>query len=234
MRIKQNGIRALLGLLLIFCISAYAEPRQNGNTVEVLLEGYVKPIKGREFLPGATDNGARKVASTIALVKGKDVLIMIDPGMVADAGLIISSLKQRNIEPKDITHVFISHHHPDHTVNVGLFPNAEVVDFWGRYKGDIWQDHGDGYELAPGIKVLSTPGHTKEDASLVVDTSQGIFVFTHLWWFSDMSPAKDPLAWDQDALEKYRKHILKIADWIVPGHGEMFKNPHRKTDSPHQ
>ena len=31
-----------------------------------------------------------------------------------------------------VTHVFLSHHHPDHTVNIALFPNAEVVDFWRR------------------------------------------------------------------------------------------------------
>ena len=49
-----------------------------------------------------------------------------------------------------MTHVFLSHHHPDHTVNVALFPNAEVVDFWARYKDDLWLDHdGEGYALAP-------------------------------------------------------------------------------------
>ena len=40
-----------------------------------------------------------------------------------------------------MTHVFLSHHHPDHTVNIALFPNAEVVDFWARYKDDLWLDH---------------------------------------------------------------------------------------------
>ena len=30
-------------------------------------------------------------------------------------------------------------------MNVALFPNAEVVDFWARYKDDLWLDHdGDG------------------------------------------------------------------------------------------
>jgi hypothetical protein len=36
-----------------------------------------------------------------------------------------------------------------HTLNVGLFPNAEVVDFWARYQGDRWLDHeGDGYRVS--------------------------------------------------------------------------------------
>ncbi len=230
MRMKKINIQIWQVLLLAFFVSSYAESSQNENTVDVLLEGYVKPIEGREFLPGATDNGARKVASTVALVEGKGVLIVIDPGMVTDAKLITESLARRKLMPKDITHVFISHHHPDHTINIGLFSNAEVIDFWGKYKGDIWQDHKDGYELAPGIKVLRTPGHTKEDASLVVETEKGVFVFTHLWWLPNMTPEKDPLAWNQEALEKHREHILKIADWIIPGHGKMFKNPRSKED----
>jgi len=49
------------------------------------------------------------------------------------------------------------------------------------YKGDLWRDHADGYAIAPGITVLRTPGHTEEDASLVVETADGTYVLTHLW-----------------------------------------------------
>ena len=55
-----------------------------------------------------------------------------------------------------MTHVFLSHHHPDHTVNIALFPNAEVVDFWARYRDDLWLDHdGDGYRLSPEGPALA-------------------------------------------------------------------------------
>jgi len=30
---------------------------------------------------------------------------------------------------------------------------------------------------------------------------------------------------DKDQLIESRKKILEIADWIIPGHGKMFKNP---------
>ena len=34
---------------------------------------------------------------------------------------------------------------PTTRVNIALFPNAEVVDFWARYRDDLWLDHdGDG------------------------------------------------------------------------------------------
>jgi glyoxylase-like metal-dependent hydrolase (beta-lactamase superfamily II) len=198
------------------------------NKVTVLLEGYVQPIEGRQLIPGMADDGARKVAGTVVLIQGETATVVADPGMVTDRALIVDALKNTGMSPEDVTHVFISHHHPDHTVNIALFPNAEVVDFWARYKGDMWTDHADGYEIAPGIKVLRTPGHTEEDASLVVETTEGTYVLTHLWWLPDMTPEKDPLASSQDQLDASRKKILAIADWIVPGHGKMFQNPHKK------
>ena len=97
--------------------------------------------------------------------------------------------------------------------------------FGASIKAICGRDHGDGYEIASGIKVLRTPGHTEEDASLVVETEQGTYVLTHLWSFPDIKPGEDPLAWNQESLDKHREKILKIADWIIPGHGNMVKNP---------
>jgi glyoxylase-like metal-dependent hydrolase (beta-lactamase superfamily II) len=144
--------------------------------------------------------------------------------MVTDRVLILDSLKTAGVSPQDVTHIFISHHHPDHTVNITLSPNAEVVDFWGMYKGDLWRDHGDGYEIAPSVNVLRTPGHTEEDALLMVEIAEGIYVLTHLWWLPDMTSKKDPLAWNQATLEEGQNKIVTIADWSIPGHERMFKN----------
>ncbi|SHE68041.1 Glyoxylase, beta-lactamase superfamily II [Microbulbifer donghaiensis] len=221
--------RTLLAALAVTALSNYAlaQSATGGNKVTVLTEGYVRPIEGREFIPGKSADGARNVAGTVVLVRGEDVTLVADPGMVKDRTNILAALKEQGVAPEDVTHVFISHHHPDHTVNIALFPNAEVVDFWGRYRDDLWQDHADGYELAPGIKVLRTPGHTDEDATLLVETADGTYALTHLWWFPDMTPAQDPLASSQADLDKHRQQILEIADWIVPGHGQMFRNPQK-------
>jgi len=165
-----------------------------------------------------------RVASSVVLVRDSDALIVVDPGMVARRALITDPLRDLGVDPGDVTHVFLSHHHPDHTVNIALFPNAEVVDFWARYRDDLWLDHdGDGYRLSPRTQLWLTPGHTEEDATLVVEADDAVYAMTHLWWREDRSPVVDPLAWDQGAIERHRVRVLDAADIIIPGHGRPFR-----------
>jgi glyoxylase-like metal-dependent hydrolase (beta-lactamase superfamily II) len=164
-----------------------------------------------------------RVASSVVLIRDGDALIVADPGMVARRSLILDPLAALDVAPEAVTHVFLSHHHPDHTVNIALFPNAEVVDFWARYRDDLWLDHdGDGYRLSPRSQLWLTPGHTEEDATLVVEAEDAVYALTHLWWRGDRTPEVDPLAWDQAALERGRVRVLEIADVVIPGHGAPF------------
>jgi hypothetical protein len=64
-----------------------------------------------------------------------------------------------------------------------------------------------------------------------VRTDDGTVVLTHAWWFADMTPVRDPLAWDQEALERSRERILGIADIVVPGHGPAFRPATTETGS---
>ena len=166
-----------------------------------------------------------RVASSVTLVRDGAVLIVVDPGMVADRRRILEPLAGLGVAPEAVTHVFLSHHHPDHTVNVALFPNAEVVDFWARYRNDEWLDHdGDGYRLAPRSTLWLTPGHTEEDASLIVEADDAVYAMTHAWWRGDRTPDVDPLAWDQARLESSRRRLLDGGiDVVIPGHGEPFR-----------
>ncbi|MEX2184495.1 MAG: MBL fold metallo-hydrolase [Chloroflexota bacterium] len=167
---------------------------------------------------------AHRVGSSVSLVQDGDARIVVDPGMVARRDLILDPLRGLGVAPEAVTHVFLSHHHPDHTVNIALFPNAEVVDFWARYIDDQWLDHdGDGYRLAPRSQLWLTPGHTAEDASLIVEADDAVYAMTHLWWRGDRSPAIDPLGDDQSAIEAGRARVLATADIVIPGHGEAFR-----------
>jgi glyoxylase-like metal-dependent hydrolase (beta-lactamase superfamily II) len=165
-----------------------------------------------------------RVGSSITLVRDGEALIVADPGMVARRSLILDPLAALGVSPDAVTHVFLSHHHPDHTVNIALFPNAEVVDFWARYRDDLWLDHeGDGYLLAPNTQLWLTPGHTEEDATLVVTADDATYALTHLWWHADRTPEIDPVGFDQPAIERGRARVLATADVVIPGHGEPFR-----------
>ena len=165
-----------------------------------------------------------RTASSVVLVRDGDALIVADPGMVRSRSLILDSLRKLDVAPEAVTHVFLSHHHPDHTMNVALFPNAEVVDFWARYKDDLWLDMpGDGYRLSPKAQLWLTPGHTQEDASLIVEADDGVYAMTHCWWHGDRTPEIDPYCRDQAVLAGSRKRLLEAADVVVPGHGAPFR-----------
>ena len=165
-----------------------------------------------------------RVGSSVVLVRDGDAVIVVDPGMVASRDRILDPLRELDVAPEAVTHVFLSHHHPDHTINIALFPNAEVVDFWARYRDDLWLDHdGDGYHLAPNSELWLTPGHTEEDATLVVSADDGVYAMTHLWWHTDGSPEIDPYSHDQGLLEANRARVLAAVDVVIPGHGAPFR-----------
>ena len=165
-----------------------------------------------------------RTASSVVLVQDGDATIVVDPGMVASRSLILDPLRAHEVSPEAVTHVFLSHHHPDHTVNCALFPNAEIVDFWARYRDDLWLDHeGDGYKLSSRSQLWLTPGHSEEDASLLVEADDGVYAMTHLWWHTDRTPELDPFAPDQSVLDRSRERVLAAADVVIPGHGAPFR-----------
>ena len=82
---------------------------------------------------------------------------------------------------------------------------------------------GDGYQLAPHSTLWLTPGHTAEDATLVVQADDAVYAMTHLWWKEDRTPEIDPLGDDQAAIEAGRARVLAAADIVIPGHGSAFR-----------
>jgi glyoxylase-like metal-dependent hydrolase (beta-lactamase superfamily II) len=174
--------------------------------------------------PGYVRDNGGTVGGSVSLVVDGEAVIVVDPGMVADPSAILGPLAEQGHGPGSVTHVVLTHHHPDHALNVALFPNAELVDFWARYRGDQWLDHdGDGYRVSPHTWILLTPGHTLQDLTLMVETKDDIVACTHAWWHADRTPVVDPVADDQAALQASRERILAEADVVVPGHGDSFR-----------
>ncbi|MGA7097538.1 MAG: MBL fold metallo-hydrolase [Acidimicrobiia bacterium] len=166
--------------------------------------------------------GGDRVASTVSLVESGSSLVVIDPGMVASTDVILDPIRALGRDPGDVTDIVLSHHHPDHTMNVALFPNARVHDHWAIYKDDNWTSrHAEGYEVAPDVTLWETPGHTAQDITTLVKDGSDLIAFTHLWVY-EKAPFEDRLATDPDGLHAGRRRVLEVATLIVPGHGEPF------------
>jgi N-acyl homoserine lactone hydrolase len=95
---------------------------------------------------------------------------------------LVSQLDALGVKPTDINYVAISHSHPDHIGNVGLFPQAMLLvqkaEYeWptpfgaGRFKPEhpVTKLEGDHDVFGDGsVTILATPGHTPGHQSLLV------------------------------------------------------------------
>lgn len=174
------------------------------------------------LLPGSLTSTGGGVASSCTLVRDGDRVIVVDPGMAESARSILDPLAALGVRPEDVTDVVLSHHHPDHTIHAGHFPNAAVHDHWAIYRGTSWEDSEcDGRVLTPSVQLARTPGHTAEDLAVVAGTPDGVVVCSHSWFTAD-SAVDDEDPEDADALRASRAAILAVADRIIPGHGPAF------------
>jgi glyoxylase-like metal-dependent hydrolase (beta-lactamase superfamily II) len=167
-------------------------------------------------------SGRPGVRSTVSLIIDGDFRIVVDPGMAPSQAAILDPLAAHDIDRGDVTDVVISHHHPDHTINVGLFPHARVHDHWAVYQYDSWDSRpAEGFSVSPAVTLWETPGHTPQDISTLVVTDAGLVVCTHLWFYQS-GPSEDPYATDPGGVHRGRARVLEVADLIVPGHGPPF------------
>ncbi len=188
--------------------------------VKVLIEGYAKEIKGGWL-----------ASSTTTLIRDRGLNIVVDPGK--NRSLLLQKFKEENLRPEDTDFVLVTHTHLDHSYLLGIFPNARALDDEVVYDQDKEGEHG-GTIPGTAIKIISTPGHDQFHSSLVVPTEKGtVVVAGDVFWWADneeqktdetsLLERKDPFVKDEKALLESRKEVLKIADWIIPGHGKMFK-----------
>jgi glyoxylase-like metal-dependent hydrolase (beta-lactamase superfamily II) len=175
------------------------------------------------LVSGSVTATGGKVVSTCSLIRVADRVIVVDPGMADDSEMILGPLRDLGLAPQDVTDVVLSHHHPDHTLRAGLFPNAAVHDHWAIYRGSQWEDSdAEGRRLSPSVTLIRSPGHTSQDIATIAGTPDGFVVLSHLWWDAD-GPPEDPSAEDSSLLHASRRRVLEFADLIVPGHGAPFR-----------
>jgi glyoxylase-like metal-dependent hydrolase (beta-lactamase superfamily II) len=184
-------------------------PSERTARIDILVEGSLTSTGGG-------------VASSCTLIRDGAHVIVVDPGMAESADAILSPMRALGVAPEDVTEVVLGHHHPDHTIHAGHFPNAAIHDHWAIYRGTDWEDSEcDGLVISPSVILARTPGHTAEDLAVVVGTPAGVVVCTHSW-FNATTSVDDEDPDDPEALHASRGAILEVADRIIPGHGAAF------------
>lgn len=101
----------------------------------------------------------------------------------------------------------------------GKFVYREVID--RLLAEDRVVETGDGYQIAPGISIMSTPGHTFGGQSVVVRTSTGNAVITGDVCFTYRSLDEDlPGGFNCNLMECFNslQRIRETADIVLPGH----------------
>lgn len=188
------------------------------NKIKVLIEGYAKKIK----------NGW-VASSTATFIESNGKKIIVDPG--CNRKKLLNELAKNNLKTTDIDFVFLTHGHVDHSLLEGIFENAKIVDELYVYNIDSIVEHN-GKIPETDLEVIRTPGHIEDHCSLIVKTENGIYVVAGdvFWLMEDEKqevninkPDGDPEHMNIQKLIASRKRILKIADYIIPGHGKMFK-----------
>jgi len=190
--------------------------------VKILIEGYVKEENGSEF-----------ASSTTTLIQENGLNIIVDPGM--NRKMLLEALKKENLSTPDINYVILTHYHLDHSLLAGIFENAKILDDGEIYSWNGKIESHDGKVPGTSIEIIKTPGHDLFHCSVLAKTEKfgKVVIAGDVFWWSDKEEQKtnkesllkheDPYAKNKEQLTESRKKVLEIADYIVPGHGKMFK-----------
>ena len=193
--------------------------------IDILQDGYsrwnIKPIS--MFANG-----------TATLIRASQLHILVDTLGPWDKNKLCDHLSQRQLLPTDIDLVIGTHTHTDHIGNLNLFTKDIQIVADQRCKGDFFEFdifYGNkSINLAVGVDLVFTPGHTANDVSVVVHNVDklGTVAVVGDLFESQFDLENDQLWMDAGSTspieqKQNRDYILSIADFIVPGHGPMFK-----------
>jgi N-acyl homoserine lactone hydrolase len=155
--------------------------------------------------------------SSSTLVVCPDLKIVVDTSSPQYRQKVLGGLKERGIDPRQISLVINTHSHHDHISNNDLFPYAELLVYEREQTAEI--------EIRPGVTIVPTPGHTRGSVSLFVVSDRRYAIV------GDAIPTQDNyLRWlppglnydPEEALRSMRR-IVDFAEVIIPGHSAPFE-----------
>jgi glyoxylase-like metal-dependent hydrolase (beta-lactamase superfamily II) len=191
------------------------------STIKLLVKGYAKKVNNQEY-----------ASSGVTLIRDSGLNILVDTGM--DRKKLMLALKKEKLMPDDINYVVITHTHLDHCLLAGIFTKSKIIDDNSIYSFDGKIVEHNKTIPKTKIKIISTPGHDQFHYGVLVETKEyGMVALTAdlFWWpdnkkqltdYKSLLNLNDQYLKDKKALVKSREKILKITNYIIPGHGDPF------------
>lgn len=182
-------------------------------------------VEGLTTADSFTESGQERTQPTITLIKDDNFVMVVDPGILEDQQILIDALNKEGLSMNDVNIVCITHSHIDHYRNIGMFPEAKVLEYFGLWAKNSVEDWKE--QFSTNVRIIHTPGHDYTSLTLFVTTKDGVVaVCGDIFWKENYpkNAEDDVYASNLEKLKESRKIILKTADWIIPGHGAMYKN----------
>lgn len=167
----------------------------------------------------------KEAHSTSTLIRSGDRTIVVDTSSRERRDAIKHSLKSLKVLPKDVDIVVTTHAHGDHMGNDDMFPKAQFIvhEEEGPIEGHRIMD-GDILEIAPGVVIVHTPGHSRGSISVFVEGDQRYAVTGDAVPLEDNFRRMVPpgIHFDREIALQSINRVGEFADIIVPGHGYPF------------
>lgn len=160
------------------------------------------------------------------LIQDEGKNILVDTGNSQDKIKILEALQKYGLKPKDINIVINTHFHADHVGCNYLFEKARFIVPGVAFWQDVFDRDKKNLKLTHSLKLIPTPGHSEDSATLLVKTDRGMVACAgDLFWSEHDQKIKlmEEDCSDKKLFYQNREKILKLADYVIPGHGGQFR-----------
>lgn len=157
------------------------------------------------------------------------------------------ALKRYGIEPEDVSHVIVTHLHPDHYDYFDAFPNARFVvnrreyeETTGLHTGgrnrlaadvrkalntrpDALQLVDDDEDVVPGVRVFHLGCHTSGSQGILVRTEMGPVLLTGdvVYKYENIEKNRATRSPDERACREAMARVRSLADIVLPAHDPL-------------
>ena len=174
---------------------------------------------------------------------GDQNVAVIDPGPNSDTH---REALLKALDGRTVTHVFVTHHHIDHSPLAAPLAKQYGCEVYGYGKqvippagGEVRLEAGDDLSFKPDVEIrdgaviegddwtmeaIHTPGHTSNHMCYALREENVLFSGDHImgWSTSVVSPPDGHMG---DYLNSLEKILARGFDRIIPTHGPVIEDP---------